>query len=65
MDSLKHRWFQQNLQSALRVLPVAVLTGARQTGKTTLTRTLAPSRAYFTLDDVGVLDQAERNARLS
>jgi predicted AAA+ superfamily ATPase len=61
MDSLKTRWFQQNLQSALRVLPVAVLTGARQTGKTTLTRTLAPSRAYFTLDDVGVLDQAERN----
>jgi uncharacterized protein len=61
MDSLKHRWFQQNLLSALRVLPVAVLTGARQTGKTTLTRTLAPSRAYFTLDDVGVLDQAERS----
>jgi predicted AAA+ superfamily ATPase len=61
MDSLKTRWFQSNLQSALRVLPVAVLTGARQTGKTTLTRTLAPSRAYFTLDDVGVLDQAERN----
>jgi len=61
MHALKTRWFQQNLQSALRVLPVAVLTGARQTGKTTLTRTLAPSRAYFTLDDVGVLDQAERN----
>jgi hypothetical protein len=46
---------------ALRVLPVTVLTGARQTGKTTLTKSIKPSRAYFTLDDMGVLDQAERN----
>jgi len=38
-----------------------VLTGARQTGKTTLTRSIKPSRAYFTLDELGVLDQAERN----
>lgn len=51
----------QNLRSALRVMPVTVLTGARQTGKTTLTRAIKPSRAYFTLDDMGVLDQAERN----
>ena len=43
------------------MLPVSVLTGARQTGKTTLTRIVEPTRAYFTLDDVGVLDQAERN----
>jgi predicted AAA+ superfamily ATPase len=45
----------------LRVLPVSVLTGARQVGKTTLCRSLEPPRAYFTLDDVGVLDQAGRN----
>lgn len=38
-----------------------MLTGARQTGKTTLTQSIEPARAYFTLDDVGVLDQAERN----
>jgi hypothetical protein len=37
------------------------LTGARQTGKTTLTQALEPARTYFTLDDVGILDQAERN----
>lgn len=61
MKGIKLRWFGRNLQSALRVLPVTVLTGARQTGKTTLTRAIEPSRAYFTLDDVGVLDQAERN----
>jgi predicted AAA+ superfamily ATPase len=61
MDIIKPRWFQRTLQAALRVLPVSVVTGARQTGKTTLTQMLEPARAYFTLDDVGVLDQAERN----
>ena len=61
MERIKPRWFRHNLQTALRVLPVTVLTGARQTGKTTLTRAIEPARAYFTLDDVGVLDQAERN----
>jgi hypothetical protein len=61
MDRIKPRWFSRNLQAALRVLPVTVLTGARQTGKTTLTQALEPVRTYFTLDDVGILDQAERN----
>jgi len=61
MDKIRPRWFRRNLQTALRVLPVTVLTGARQTGKTTLTRAIEPARAYFTLDDVGVLGQAERN----
>lgn len=61
MDKIKSRWFLRNLQSALRVLPVSVLTGARQTGKTTLAKSIEPSRAYFTLDEVGVLDQAEHN----
>src|ERR1035437_1104616 len=61
MQVIKPRWFGRNLETALRVLPVAVVTGARQTGKTTLTRAMEPARAYFTLDDVGVLDQAERN----
>ncbi len=61
MEGIKPRWFRSNLQTALRVLPVTVLTGARQTGKTTLTQAIKPARAYFTFDDVGVLDQAERN----
>ena len=61
MNDIRTRWFQENLQAALRVLPVSVVTGARQTGKTTLTQMLEPARAYFTLDDMGVLDQAERD----
>jgi hypothetical protein len=61
VNSIRPRWFVRNLQSALKVLPVTVVTGARQTGKTTLVKSLGPSRAFFTLDDVGVLDQAERH----
>ena len=63
MNGIRPRWFVRNLESALRVLPVTVVTGARQTGKTTLVKSLGPSRAFFTLDDVGVLDQAEPNDR--
>lgn len=61
MERIRPRWFSRHLQSALRVLPVTVLTGARQTGKTTLTQAIEPSWTYFTLDEVGILDQAERN----
>lgn len=61
MNTIKSRWFQKILQSALRVLPVTVVTGARQTGKTTFARAQDPARTYFTLDDVGVLTQAERH----
>ena len=61
MNGTRPRWFLRNLESALNVLPVTVVTGARQTGKTTLVKSLGPSRAFFTLDDVGVLDQAERH----
>jgi predicted AAA+ superfamily ATPase len=43
------------------VLPVTVLTGARQTGKTTLAKAVEPSRPYFTLDELAVLDQAGRD----
>lgn len=61
MNSIRPRWFARNLASALKVLPVTVVTGARQTGKTTLVQYLGPDRAYFTLDAVDVLEQAERH----
>ena len=54
------RWLQGQLDLALRTLPVVVLTGARQTGKSTLARHLMPERRYLTLDDLDVLDQARR-----
>lgn len=42
--------------------PVVVVTGARQTGKSTLVRLpeVRGDRLYLTLDDLDVLDQAER-----
>lgn len=48
------------LEHSAKAMPVTVLTGARQTGKSTLVRDLVPaaSRAYFTLDDLDVLEQA-------
>jgi hypothetical protein len=49
------------LRGALSRAPVVVLTGARQTGKTTLAREiLGKGRAYVTLDDVEMADRAER-----
>ena len=43
-------------------MPVVVVTGARQTGKTTLARRLAPGpRRFNTLDDLDVLDAAQHD----
>ena len=56
------RFAAKSLERALGVMPVAVLTGARQTGKSTLARMdpIGAERSYFTLDDFGVLEQARR-----
>jgi hypothetical protein len=61
LNGIRNRWFSRNLELALNVLPVTVVTGARQAGETTLARLLGARRSYVTLDDVGVLDQAKRN----
>lgn len=44
----------------MRIMPVVVVTGARQTGKTTLVRDLAApkGRRYLTLDKLEILSQA-------
>ncbi len=52
------RLLARSLEDALSVFPVVVITGARQTGKTTLVRRLDPDRAYLTLDDLDIRDQA-------
>lgn len=50
------------LRERLRVMPAVVLTGARQTGKSTLAEHLAPGRRkYYSLDDLDVLDAARRD----
>ena len=50
------------LSRRLRVMPAVVVPGARQTGKSTLARALAPGkRRYLSLDDLDVVDLARRD----
>lgn len=56
------RLLDDALAARLRVMPAVVLTGARQTGKSTLAEQLVPgTRRYRTLDDYDVLDAARRD----
>ena len=59
-DNPVRRLVERSLADALRVMPAVVVSGARQTGKSTLVRELAPAddRLYLTLDDLDVMEQA-------
>ncbi len=63
MNNIVARWIQPLLARALAVMPVVVITGARQVGKTTLARQLVPgpARRFLSLDDLDILDQARRD----
>jgi predicted AAA+ superfamily ATPase len=59
------RLVTQSLAERLRVMPAVVVTGARQTGKSTLVQGLGPrKRRYFSLDDLDVADAAQRDPEL-
>ena len=54
-----------SLQERLGVMPAVVVTGARQTGKSTLVRELTPGpRRYFSFDDLDAVDAARRDPEL-
>jgi hypothetical protein len=56
------RFVARSLAERLQVMPAVVVTGARQTGKSTLAQNLAPGgRRYFSLDDLDVIDAARRD----
>jgi hypothetical protein len=56
------RLVEPALAERLRVMPAVVVTGARQTGKSTLAAERVPgARRYATLDDLDVLDAARRD----
>ena len=59
----KKRWIAQRLSTSLDFAKVIVLTGARQTGKTTLLKneSIFNDYKYFTLDDFDVLAQIEND----
>lgn len=52
------RLIHRALAADLAVFPAVVLTGARQAGKSTLTRESEGDRPYLTLDDLDVREQA-------
>lgn len=56
------RQTQRALNRRLGVMPAVVVTGARQTGKSTLAQVLTPGhRRFLSLDDLDVLDLARRD----
>ncbi len=56
-----HRALSEYIHRSSRSFPAILLTGARQTGKTTLLRALFPDHHYVTLDLPSVAAQAEEN----
>ena len=62
MENTLPRLVVPSLEQRLRVMPAVVVTGARQTGKSTLAHELTPgTRRYLSLDDLDVLDLARRD----
>ena len=64
MNEIRPRIVADHLALHLRTMPAVVLTGARQTGKSTLAQATKPSRRFATLDDFDVLDAARRQPEL-
>lgn len=63
--ALLNRLVAPGLINRLRVMPAVVVTGARQTGKSTLVQELGPAgRTYFSLDDLDVIDAARRDPEM-
>ncbi len=60
-DRVLPRLAGDRLRAHLAAMPAVVLTGARQTGKSTLARSLHPTGRYATLDDLDVRELAERD----
>ena len=59
------RLVESTLANHLGVMPAVVVTGARQTGKSTLAQELAPgNRRFHSLDDFDVLHFARRDPRV-
>jgi predicted AAA+ superfamily ATPase len=61
---MKRRYLQNNIEESLRHFPAVLITGARQVGKSTLSKALIKktwAASYITFDDRAVLDAALRD----
>ena len=61
MDEILPRLLNGTLANRLAVMPAVVLTGARQTGKSTLAQVSNPERRFLSLDAFDVIDAAQRD----
>ena len=59
-----HRTLEKSLLSAVQQFPAVVLTGPRQTGKSTLLKQLFPTYHYVTFDDLSVRNIAKKDPAL-
>lgn len=64
MNEMLPRFVANQLAAHLRTMPAVVVTGARQTGKSTLAQAVGPARRYVSLDDFDALDAARREPAL-
>src|SRR5574337_108982 len=64
-DGILPRLLAPHVRDALKAFPVVVVTGARQTGKSTLVQSIEPEarRLYLPLDDIEVRADAETSPR--
>ena len=60
MNEILPRLAAEQLEAHLRTMPAVVVTGARQTGKSTLAEAAAPAHRSVSLDDFDALDAARR-----
>ncbi len=61
LETIIPRGIQRAVDEALADTPVVCLLGPRQCGKSTLARSLDPSRKYLTLDDANLLAAATKD----
>ena len=57
-DKYIHRDIEKTIEEAAKYFPVITVTGPRQSGKTTMLRTMFPSMKYYTLEDIATRDFA-------
>ena len=59
----KKRLTEQTVIKTSKTFPIVMLTGSRQTGKTTLLRMLEPNRPFITLDDLQLRRYAKEDPK--
>ena len=58
------RFFEEKFKQLTRLYPVVLVTGARQTGKTTMTRQILPHHRWVPLDQAATLNSARQDPGL-